>query len=147
MMYKWHTRFMELAQLVATWSKDPSTGVGAVIVDNHNRVVSLGYNGLPKGVRDSSERLQNREVKLAVTLHAEDNALGFANQDVSGFTMYVTRPPCSHCAARIIQRGISRVVTPTPSEDFLERWGDSIKLSEQLFDEAEVSIVYLPKEE
>lgn len=142
---KWHDRFLQMAQLVSGWSKDPSTGVGAVIVDKHNRVVSLGYNGLAKGVDDSNERLHDRDKKLSLTLHAEDNALSFAHQDVTGFTIYVTHPPCSHCASRIIQRGLATVVCPSPSADFLSRWWDSLNLSEQLFKEAGVSLVYIPK--
>ncbi|HQR41672.1 MAG TPA: hypothetical protein PLX97_03285, partial [Gemmatales bacterium] len=80
-MNKWHERFLGMARLVATWSKDDSTGVGAIIVSPDHRVVSVGFNGYPKGVNDV---ILNREQKLARTIHAEANALHFAGKDVSG---------------------------------------------------------------
>ena len=68
-MTRWDLRFIEMASLVASWSKDPSTKVGAVITNDKNHVVSLGFNGFPRGVED---RLNvNRETKLARTIHAE----------------------------------------------------------------------------
>src|SRR5688500_6959549 len=81
---KWTERYMELAAHVAQYSKDPSTKAGAVIVDPSNRVISLGFNGLPKGVLDSKERLENREVKYKLILHAETNAILFAQRDLTG---------------------------------------------------------------
>ncbi|MBI2669577.1 MAG: hypothetical protein HYX20_00290 [Candidatus Yanofskybacteria bacterium] len=63
MTEKWDRRFLALAEFVAQWSKDPSTKTGAVIVDSNNRLVSVGYNGFPRGVNDSPERLENREIK------------------------------------------------------------------------------------
>jgi dCMP deaminase len=77
-MNKWDKNFLELAKTVSTFSKDPSTQVGAVIVDDDKRVISIGYNGFPKGVRDD-HRLDNRELKYEMIVHAEANALLFAN--------------------------------------------------------------------
>jgi len=77
-MSKWDSRFMDLARLVASWSKDPSTQVGAVIVDQDKRIVSTGFNGFPRCVNDSPV---DREVKLLRTIHAEENALLFARRD------------------------------------------------------------------
>ena len=71
-MNKWQRRFFDLARLVATWSKDPSSQVGAVIVDDKKRIVSVGFNGLPMGVEDTDERLNVRELKYELIVHAEE---------------------------------------------------------------------------
>lgn len=138
---KWDFRFIELAKLVATWSKDGSTGVGAAIVDEKNRVVSLGFNGSPRGTLDAT----NRPSKLMRTIHAEINALHFANRSVAGYTIYVTHPPCANCAASIIQREIARVVFEKPSADFLERWADSYAEAFAMFNESETVYVEVSK--
>lgn len=142
--YKWPIRFLDMADLVASWSKDPSTKVGAVITDTMNRVLGVGFNGLPRGVSDSSERLSDREIKLALTLHAEDNAITFASGDLRGATIHVTRPPCSHCAAKIVQSGIATVYSPQPPASFSERWAVSLGLARSLFEEAGVRFVTIP---
>jgi dCMP deaminase len=127
-----------LATLVATWSKDPSTGVGAVIVDTKNRVVSLGFNGFPRCVVDSDEMLFDRDEKLRRTIHAEENALLFASRPVEGCTIYVTHPPCARCAAKIVQAGIARVVAQIPDELFSGRWEDDMRSASAMFAEAGV---------
>ncbi len=131
---KWDKRFLELAKLVGSWSKDPSTQVGAVIVDSNNRIVSIGFNGFPKGVEDSEKRLMDRDEKYGIIVHAEANALMFANSSVEGCTLY-TFPfqPCSRCAGLIIQSGIKRVVCPKSND---ERWRKNFELSRQLLDES-----------
>jgi dCMP deaminase len=139
-MNKWDARFMDMAMLVATFSKDDSTKVGSVIVDPCNRVVSVGFNGAPRGVSDT---YRDRDQKLRRTLHAESNALSFAHRDVDGCTAYVTHPPCSNCAALLIQRGIARVVFPEPSEGFLSRWQISYDESIDMFMEASVAVCIL----
>jgi dCMP deaminase len=83
----WDLRFLTLAKTVSTWSKDPSTKVGAVIVDKNRRVVSLGYNGFPKGVKDTIEKLEDREQKYKHMVHAERNAMLFANKSLKGCTI------------------------------------------------------------
>lgn len=135
---KWHLRFLRLAREVSTWSKDPSTKVGCVIVSPDRRVVSLGFNGLPAGIRDSADRLADREVKLALTLHAEENALLFAKGSVAGCAAYVTRHPCSQCAAKLIQSGVCEVCY-LYDEDFEIRWADSLKYSRLALNEAGVT--------
>ena len=135
---KWSSRFLELAGVVATWSKDPSTQVGCVIVDSSNRVVSLGFNGPPKGVSDV---ITSRDQKLKRTIHAEANALHFAHRDVTGCTLYVTHPPCAHCAAHIIQRGISTVVFGHVPDEFRERWREDIGEAYTLLTEARVLVI------
>lgn len=138
---KWDKRFMAMAKLVASWSKDPSTGCGAVIVDSRQRIVATGFNGFPRRVDDDPERLHDRRLKLALTLHAEANAMLFAEKPVRGCTLYVhPMPPCSHCAAMIIQSGISRVVAPAPAPDLADRWGESIDLAVMAMREAGVKV-------
>jgi len=138
---KWDRRFLELARFVSCWSKDPSTKVGAVIVDDNRRIVSTGYNGLPQGVEDTDERLNNRELKYKLIVHGERNAIIFAERCIKGCTLY-TWPfmPCASCAGLVIQSGIKRVVAPYSDNP---RWVDDFKLSEELFGEAEVELVLL----
>lgn len=137
-MNKWDKNFLELAKAVSTFSKDPSTKVGAVIVDGDNRVVSIGFNGFPKGIKDD-HRLDDREMKYKIVVHAEMNALLFAERSVKGCRLY-TWPfmPCSRCASAIIQAGISMVVSVENKE---ERWLDSFRLSHDMLTEARIPIV------
>jgi dCMP deaminase len=137
-MNKWDARMLALVELVATWSKDPSSRVGAAIVDDKNRVVSLGFNGFPRAVDDSAAMLLDREEKLRRTIHAEENALLFATRPVAGCTIYVTHPPCARCAAKLIQAGIARVVSAPPSREFGSRWAQEMRSAGQMFAEAGV---------
>jgi len=142
MISKWDSRFYQMAELVASWSKDPSTQVGAVITKN-NRIVSVGFNGYPHGISDRAD-IDEREMKYLKTLHAEENAILFAKRDLDGCDIYVTHFPCPNCAAKIIQTGISSVYCPEQSTDFLSRWGDKVQVSEEMFTEASVSVIWLP---
>lgn len=138
---KWDERFLELAKLVGSWSKDPSTQVGAVIVDDNNRIISIGFNGFPKGIKDSEERLLDRELKYDIVIHAEANALSFANRSVEGCTMY-TYPfqPCSRCAGLIIQSEIKRVVSVIHPD---KRWEKSFQIARQLFQESGIILEWI----
>lgn len=138
---KWDKRFIELAKLVGSWSKDPSTKVGAVIVDSDNRIVSTGYNGFPRGIEDCEKKLVDREQKYSIIVHAEMNALAFANKPVIGCTLY-TWPfqPCSRCAGPIIQSGIKRVVSVVQDDD---RWKKNFELARQLFDESGIILEWV----
>jgi len=137
----WDARFLRLAQHVADWSKDPSTKVGAVLARG-KFIISLGYNGFPPGVEDLPERLNSREVKYKMTLHAEENAILTARQDLTGCTMYTwPMQPCAPCTAKIIQAGIKRIVAPPPSEDHLSRWGEDFKLSQEMRQEAGIELL------
>lgn len=135
---------MDMAKLVSTWSKDPSTKVGSVIASG-NKLYSHGYNGPPKGVPDDFW-LENRQRKLSCTLHAEENAIlnigskPTINAD-DPLTLYVTAMPCSNCSSRIVQFGIRRVVCDIGSPEFQERWKDSIELSKLLFEHAGVTLI------
>ena len=141
MQPKWITRFMQMAELVASWSKDPSTQVGAVIVDDKQRVVSVGFNGFPRGVQDNHD--VPRDTKLARTIHAEANAILFANRPLAGCSLFVTRPPCANCAALIIQTGIGKVFIKQPDADFMARWGSSVSESTRMFVEAGIEFQML----
>lgn len=110
----WDIRLLDLAFHIREWSKDPSTKVGAVIANDDHQVLSLGYNGFPRGVRDLKSRYDDRETKLLYVAHAERNALDNAFMDVRGATLYSTLCPCNECAKSIIQRGIRKVVTLSP---------------------------------
>ena len=145
MIDKWHLRFLRLAREVSSWSKDPSTQVGCVIVDQSRRVVSLGFNGLPAGMRDTAERLLNRDLKLALTIHAEENALLFAGRPVHGCVAFVTRHPCARCAAKLIQSGIGAVIYLSNS-DFDRRWADNLAISGQALTEAGIHVLAIAPE-
>ncbi|GAL04181.1 dCMP deaminase family protein [Photobacterium aphoticum] len=145
MISKWAVRFFQMAELVASWSKDPSTQVGAVITQG-NRIVSVGFNGYPHGVSDSADT-DDREMKLLKTLHAEENAILFAKRDLAGCEIWVTHFPCPNCAAKIIQTGITAVHCPEQSEDFLSRWGDKIRVSQEMFEQSGVAVNWLPLNE
>jgi len=141
-MTNWDSRFINLAKHVSEWSKDPSTKCGAVITEG-NRVVSLGFNGFPRGVPDDANYLNDRSIKYKIILHAEQNALAFANCDLRNCTLYVyPMPPCSKCAAQIIQAGIRRVVTIQPTTDMLSRWGDDFKLADSMYNEVGLNLIY-----
>ncbi|MCB1752388.1 MAG: dCMP deaminase family protein [Gammaproteobacteria bacterium] len=139
MSSKWDTRFLGLAAHISGWSKDPSSQVGAVITDG-NRIVSLGYNGFAAGVEDRPERLSDRNCKLNLTIHAEENAMIFAKRDLTGCTVYVTHPPCPRCASKLIQEEVARIVHIAPSDDFLSRWADDLELSREMYREADIEV-------
>jgi dCMP deaminase len=143
MMNKWDERFVRIAQEVASWSKDPGTKVGAVLVSN-KRILATGYNGFPSGISDTLERYLDREVKLAYTVHAEVNALLNAAKNgapTESSTLYTTFHPCVNCAAAVIQGGISRVVSPSV-RSAPERWWDSFTRAGDLLLEAGVEVIY-----
>ena len=142
-MSKWSERFMALAEHVATWSKDPSTKVGCVIIDKQNRVVSIGFNGFPRGVRDDIARYQDRDTKLLFVAHAERNALDNAPLSVEGCTLYSPLLPCNECAKSIIQKGIKKVVSYTPVKDKPDFHWD---ITKKMFQEAGVQLYLINKD-
>jgi dCMP deaminase len=137
---RWDIRFLELADHIGSWSKDPSRGVGAVIVTLDRRVCATGYNGLPEGIEDRPERLE-RPAKYPLICHAEINAIvQCARHGAStvGTTIYTTFFPCNTCTLAIIQAGVQRVVSWSPGNGD-EHWADAIATSVELLDEAGVS--------
>lgn len=137
--FKWDKRFLQLAKFVSQWSKDPSTQTGAVITDSEGRVISVGYNGMPIGVKDTEERYHNRELKYKMIVHCERNALLFAKSPVQGATLY-TYPfmSCAVCAGMAIQAGIKRCVAPKNDNP---RWQADFALTQQMFEEAAIQLV------
>ena len=141
MSTKWDTRFLGLAKHISGWSKDPSTKVGCVVVGEDREVRSTGFNGFPRGIEDTAERLNNREMKYPMICHAEENAIMHAARigiSLKGCTAYVTWPPCSRCARSLIQAGVLEVVYPADSE-IPDRWQEDFEISTSLFNESGVS--------
>lgn len=140
---KWDKRYLMLAREVSTWSKDPSTKVGAVTVGRKKEVLSQGFNGFPRGILDTEERYQNRETKYKFVVHAEMNAIynaTYSGASLDGATLYVYGLPiCSECAKGIIQVGIKKVVIEKSKE--LNNWNASVELSKAMFIEAGVALI------
>lgn len=114
---------MDVARLVASWSKDRSRTCGAVIVDDRNVLVSIGWNGFPRGVNDDVDARHGRPAKYKWTEHAERNAIYNAaanGHSTRGCTIYLPWYPCADCARAIIQSGIARIVCTEPD------WNDHI---------------------
>ncbi len=136
-MNKWDDRFLQLAKQVGSWSKDPSTQAGAVIIDENKRIISVGFNGFPAGIADD-ERLDNRDEKYPIIIHAEMNAQLFAHRNLEGCTIYTYPfPPCSQCASVLIQVGINYVVCPV---EYPERWKEDLESAGRLFEESGVAV-------
>ena len=140
MSNNWDDKFIRLAKEISTWSKDPSTQVGAVIINQNRRILATGYNGFPRGIRDIEERLTNRDEKYKYVVHAEMNAIynaTFNGVSLDGATLYVWGlPACSECAKGIIQVGIKKVVMADINK--VDKWQKSFEISAALFDEATI---------
>lgn len=136
---KWDQRFIKLAMQLAEWSKDPRTKVGCVLVSPGKHQFSFGYNGFPKGVPDTDEALADREVKNAMMVHAELNAILNAHTDVSGWSAYVTHPPCIDCCKALIQAGIIKLVCP--KLDKKSKWNESHEFGLNLLIKSGLQIV------
>ncbi len=138
-MTNWDKRYMDLACCVASWSKDPSSKIGAVAVNEKGQILTTGYNGFPRGIADD-ERLNDRPTKYKYIVHAEMNAIYNATYNgvsLDGSTMYVAGLPCcSECAKGIIQVGVKRVVMNGDIHN--ERWSESVELTLSMFNEAGV---------
>jgi len=145
---KWDVRMLQVAEVIASWSKDPSTKCGAVITDQLHRIVSTGYNGLAQGVPDDDGVWNNREEKYEHVIHAEENAIIFAERALRNGSIYTWPfPPCSRCASKIIQSGALRVVAPMQKGDLAERYSDSLKRAEWMFRNAGLQYVWLTEED
>lgn len=140
---KWDKRFLELADHISQWSKDPSTKVGCVIVRPDKTIASVGYNGFPRNVDDCEERYNDRELKYLMVKHAEENAADFAKESLTGYTAYVTHHPCSNCTGTLIQKGISCIVTRKPSDAFAERFKKSFEASKIMIEEANIKLIII----
>ena len=118
----WVDFYLNMAIMYSTCSKDPSTQVGCVLVDEKRRPIGWGTNGLSRYSSDSKDILNNREEKYKRVLHAEENAIFNAAKSTEGATAFITHPPCLHCCHVLSQNGIVRVVTIRPQGEFAERW-------------------------
>lgn len=138
----WDKRFMQMAELIGSWSKDTSHKIGAVIVDNEKRIVSTGFNGFAKNIKDSKYRLTTKEVKRSLMLHAEVNAILYAKRDLKNCTIYVYGLPCCcNCASTIIQSGIKKVIYKnTRNGGVSDYWRENINTALALFKEAGVKV-------
>ena len=142
MSEKWDKRFLDLAAHISTWSKDPSTKVGCVVVGEDREIRSTGFNGFPRGIKDDEERLSDREKKYPLICHAEENAIMHAARtgvSLKGNTAYVTWPPCSRCTRSLIQAGVSEVVYPADI-DIPDRWQDDFATASAMMEEAGVKV-------
>lgn len=110
----WDEYFMGVAELAALRSKDPNTQVGACIVDSDNKILSIGYNGLPMGCDDDEFPWTNEagvENKYLYVVHSELNAiLNYRGGSLVGSRIYVTLFPCNECAKAIVQAGIAEII-------------------------------------
>jgi dCMP deaminase len=141
---KWLQRFMAIAANVSTWSKDPSTRVGAVIVSDDKRILATGYNGFPRGFKDSDEYLNDREFKYKNIIHAEQNAiLDALYHGVSIQNSYIFvygLPICSGCMKYLIQAGITKFVIIN-KDDYPQKWKDEWEESKRMiFERLESSV-------
>ncbi|RZD38905.1 MAG: deoxycytidylate deaminase [Methanobacteriota archaeon] len=142
MMANWNERFLNLATHISNWSKDPSTKVGCVVVGPDREIRSTGFNGLPRGIEDNDERLNNREIKYPMICHAEENAIMHAARigiSLKDCTAYVTWPPCTRCARSLIQAGIVTVIYPKDTE-IPDRWISDFELSINMLKEAGIEL-------
>lgn len=148
-MTNWDKRFIDLAHHIAMWSKDPSTKVGAVIVGEDRQILSIGYNGFPRGIEDSEYRLNDRPTKYKIVVHAEMNAIlnaARSNIPIKGSTLYVIAdsqgrtwggPPCTRCTVEVIQAGIAHIVVPSPT-GVPESWTTDLDYAKSLLMEAKI---------
>ena len=138
---KWEERFIGMAREVSTWSKDPSRQIGAVAIDANRRVLSMGYNGFPRGISDLPERYEDRSTKYKYVVHAEMNCIYNATHNgtsLNNSTLYVWGlPVCSECAKGIIQVGVKEVIWATDRE-VTDTWLESMQTTIELFSEAGV---------
>lgn len=141
----WDQHYLSIARQVSLKSKDPSTKVGAVVVNTRNQLVGTGYNGFPVGVVDSSERLNNREEKYRFTVHAEVNAILTAGHQAQGGSLYVWCPGfeipyvCHECCKIAIQAGIKEIIGEgSVNEALAKRWEISRNTATTLCEEAGV---------
>lgn len=146
MSHKWDIRFLELARHISTWSRDPSTQTGAVIVRPDNSICATGFNGFPKGMNDSPELYADREKKYSRTVHCEMNAVLFSHDDShQGYSLY-TWPfsSCDRCAVHMIQAGITRFVFPSISPEKAARWAVNMQTAQNYMREANRQVVEVP---
>lgn len=143
---KWRNRYLLLAKEISSWSRDPSRKIGAVAVGSKGQILAQGFNGFPRGIEDTKERLNNREEKYKYVVHAEMNAIFNAclnGTSLDGSTLFVYGlPVCSECAKGIIQVGIKHVAF-LAEEVIPPVWIESWERTRKMFEEAGVTYDYV----
>lgn len=146
-MTSWDKKYIRLAREISSWSKDPSKQIGAVAIGEKGQVLAQGYNGFPRGIEDTDERLNHRQTKYKYVVHAEMNCIYNATYNgvsLNGSTMYIYGlPVCSECAKGLIQVGIKRVVSTPITDATPETWVESTKLTKEIFEEAGVKYDFI----
>jgi len=166
----WHEYFINMLGSVKMKSKDRSTQVGSIIVGPHHNILSTGFNGFPRGVKETHEDVQGSYIRSSMretlekeidkrherpdkylwTEHAERNAIYNAARHgiaLEGSTIYISWLPCSRCARAIIQSGIKTIVVDAKDraekeEYWNNRWGDDIDVSKTMLTESKINIIY-----
>ena len=137
-------KFTDVVDAIAALSKD-TTKVGAIILDADHNILSVGFNGIPRGVDDDVPARHERPEKYYWTSHAEENAIAQAARigaKLLGSTILVsTLHPCAACTRMIIQAGIKKVYAPNPMAHWQDRWRDEAARSTVMFYEAGVELV------
>jgi dCMP deaminase len=144
-MVNWNERFVELTKHISGWSKDKNTKTAALIADDSNRIMSIGYNGFPSGCNDDVQERYERPAKYLYTEHAERNAIYSAARNgvrLKDSTMYLMWFPCADCARAIIQSGIIKLVCHEPDLN-MPKWGEQFKASLEMLTEAGIEIIYI----
>lgn len=141
----WNDYFFDLCDTISRKSKDPSTKVGAVIVNSGNSIISTGYNGLPIGVDDGVEARYARPEKYTWTCHAEENAIAFAARNgisTNGATLYCNRLPCcARCTRLALQAGIRRfVILSDVPQETIDRWRTENEIAIAMVNESGASL-------
>lgn len=146
-MTSWDKKYIRLAREISSWSKDPSKQIGAVAIGEKGQVLAQGYNGFPRGIEDTDDRLNHRQTKYKYVVHAEMNCIYNATYNgvsLNGSTMYIYGlPVCSECAKGLIQVGIKRVVSTPITDATPETWVESTKLTKEIFQEAGVKYDFI----
>jgi dCMP deaminase len=140
----WNQRYMSMAKEVSLWSKDPNTKVGAIAVGNKGQILSQGYNGFPRGIFDTVDRLNDRPTKYKYVVHAEMNVIynaTYSGVSLDGAKLFVYGlPVCSECCKGIIQVGIKEVFVAQECIDLRPHWFESWQQSLDMFNEAGVKV-------
>lgn len=134
----WDEFFMRHVYLTSTKSKDPNTKIGAILVRD-GIIISEGFNGFPRGVKDYKDRYDDRKLKYEYVVHAEENAIFNAARNgikTTGSVMYTSGLPCNECAKSIIQAGVVKVIIHSKYPSMSEKWVESIKITRQMFKES-----------
>lgn len=151
MSERWDRHFLRMALECASMSKDPNTRVGAVLVGPDKELISSGFNGFPRGIIDTSERLADREMKNRLMVHAEMNAILNAARigtPTNACTLYIActddsgliwaGPPCTRCTVEIIQAGVSEIVAFRP-KPIASKWHADLAFARGLIQEKGIS--------